>query len=334
MKFSITKKIKINKYLKIAAQSNASDLHLNVGKRPVMRVDGKLVVMEDQPVVLKKKMAKAATKLLNEQQKKALIKDRDLNIGMSLGDKARFKVNIHYEKSNIGLRARVLKMLPPTIEDISLPEALKDVVSYNQGLVIVAGGRSSGKTTTIASIIDYINKNRSESIVTLENPIEYIIKPIKSVVIQRQLGLDIITMESGIANAFAQDSEVVMIGDTRNKEALRGMLDLADSGRLVFVSVDAPDCAAAVSSVINSFNQDEQILVKEKLARNLKVVIAQKSFMKKEGGITVAREALFNSEEVAKIISEGELEKLRLMTEAGKKKGVITFEEDIKRLSK
>ena len=187
----------IRELFKTAAEKGASDLHLVVGLNPSLRIDGNLTYLEDKKKITNKEMEQMVFSLLDTQQKERFISTKELDLGLMI-ENYRFRVNLHFEKGNVGLAARVINDKIPSLEEINMPEIIYRLVNLRQGLIVVTGPTGCGKTTTLAAMIDYINENRFCNIITLEDPIEYLFQPKKSIIIQRELGNDMLSFSSGL----------------------------------------------------------------------------------------------------------------------------------------
>jgi len=211
----------------LAVKQKASDVHLLVGKPPVFRVDGVLHEVKGQSALDESAMEKLVYKLLEPHQKERFLRERELDISFELADKTRFRINCHFERNHVGLSARIVPARIPTMEEIGASEIIYKLVRLKQGLVLVTGPTGHGKSTTLAAMINLINSERSEHIVTLEDPIEFIFKPKQSIIRQRQLGTDMLSFAAGLRHVLRQDPDVIMVGEMRDLETIATALTLA-----------------------------------------------------------------------------------------------------------
>lgn len=315
-----------------AVKKEASDLHLVVGLPPVLRIDGELVYIEGEKPIIQKIMEQMVFSILTEEQKQRFISARELDVSYELENKSRFRVNLLYEKNNIGLVARVINDKMPTLEDIGMPEIVYQLLGLKQGLVLVTGPTGCGKSTTLAAMVNYINNNRCCHIITLEDPIEYLFKPKKSVIIQRQLGSDIQTFDNGLKHVLRQDPDVVMVGEMRDLETVATTITLAETGHLVLATLHTYSAAQTVDRIIDIFPSHQQNQVRLQLSMVLASVISQRLLPKVKGGRVAAREILLNTSAVANLIRENKIAQIRTVIETSLKEGMVSMDQDLKRL--
>ncbi|MCX6796096.1 MAG: PilT/PilU family type 4a pilus ATPase, partial [Candidatus Falkowbacteria bacterium] len=249
--------MEIKELFTIAAQKNASDLHLVVGLSPLLRIDGDLSYLEGQEKINEKDMEDITEVLLTEEEKKRFFATREMDIGFAIGS-FRYRVNLHFERNNIGLVARVISDQMPNLDEIGMPKIIYNLLGLKQGLILVTGPTGCGKSTSLAAMIDYINSNRFCNIITLEDPIEYLFKPKKSVIIQRQLGSDILSFASGLKHALRQDPNVIMVGEMRDLETIATTITLAETGHLVLATLHTYNAAQTIDRIIDIFPPHQQ----------------------------------------------------------------------------
>lgn len=322
----------IKELFSAAVKKEASDLHLVVGLPPVLRIDGELVYIEGEKPIAQKAMEQMIFSILADEQKQRFISERELDISHELEDKSRFRVNLLYEKNNIGLVARVISDKMPTLEDIGMPEIVYQLLGLKQGLILITGPTGCGKSTTLAAMVNYINNNRCCHIITLEDPIEYLFKPKKSVIIQRQLGSDIQTFANGLKHVLRQDPDVVMVGEMRDLETVATTITLAETGHLVLATLHTYSAAQTVDRIIDIFPSHQQNQVRLQLSMVLASVISQRLLPKIQGGRAAAREILLNTSAVANLIRENKIAQIRTVIETSIKEGMISMDQDLKKL--
>ncbi|MFH1997122.1 MAG: type IV pilus twitching motility protein PilT [Patescibacteria group bacterium] len=324
----------IKEILQIAVQKKASDLHLIVGLSPILRIDGNLIAIKNYKKLAKKDLEQMALSLLNDGQKKKFVANRNLDFSFSLENKARFRINLHYEKNNIGLTARVINEQILSLKDIGVPKITYDLLNSDHGLILVTGPTGCGKSTTLAAMINYINENYNRSIITLEDPIEFIFKPSKSIIIQRELGSDILSFQDGLKYAMRQDPNIIMVGEMRDLETISAAVTLAETGHLVLATLHTCSSAQTVDRIIDIFPPHQQNQIKTQLSTALKAVIAQKLLPKINGGRIAAREIMINTPAIANLIRENKTSQIKTVIETSSKDGMMSLEQNLKELKR
>jgi len=323
----------IKELFKTAAQKNASDLHLVVGLPPLLRVDGDLAYIEGEKTIEEKDMEKILDELANEEEKKRFLATRELDIGFAI-DNFRYRINLHFEKNNIGLVARVISDKMPSLDEIGIPKIIYNLLDLKQGLILVTGPTGCGKSTTLAAMIDYINSTRFCNIITFEDPIEYLFQPKKSVIVQRQLGSDMLSFASGLKHALRQDPNVIMVGEMRDLDTIAATITLAETGHLVLATLHTYSAAQTIDRIIDIFPPHQQTQVRMQLSMTLASVISQRLVNKKDGGRIAAREILLNTPAVANMIRENKIAQIKTVLQTNMKEGMISLDQDLIRLYK
>lgn len=327
--------MKIQDLFKQAVDKKASDIHLVVGLKPILRIDGELKVLDKEKEITNKELENEIFAILNEEQKKRFTEEYDLDLGYALESGERFRVNLHHEKNNVGLVARIIQEEKPSLEEVGMPENTQDLLNSRQGLILVTGPTGCGKSTTLASMIQYINNNRRCNIVTLEDPIEFLFQPEKSIIIQRQLGSDMTTFASGLKHVLRQDPDVVMVGEMRDLETIAATITLAETGHLVLATLHTYSAAQTVDRMIDIFPPHQQSQIRSQVSNTLKAVFSQRLLGKNDGkGRIAAREIMFNNPAIANLIRENKIAQIKNTIETSKGKGMVTMDADIKRLYK
>jgi twitching motility protein PilT len=321
----------INDLFQIAIDRKASDLHLNVGLLPILRIDGDLVPLNKFPQLVKKELEEMVFSILTERQRKIFDDNRDLDFGYVVSG-TRFRVNVHYERENVGLSARIINKESPTMESIGLPEVVKEMVNKNRGLILMTGPTGCGKSTSLAAIISYINNNFSRKIITLEDPIEFLFKSDKSIIVQRQLGSDIPSFESGLKHALRQDPNVIMVGEMRDLETITATITLAETGHLVLATLHTYNAAQSIDRIVDVFPADQQGQVRTQLSMTLEMVISQRLIPRLGGGRIATREIMVRNSAVANLIRENKIAQIQSVIQSGQDSGMISAERDLRQL--
>lgn len=316
-----------------ANENGASDLHLTAGLPPIIRLHGELKALS-QEVLTSKKVEELVLSLLGPTQHERFMKERELDISYQVKDGTRFRVNLHFEKDNLGLVARIIPTTIPSLEDIGMPEIVMNLTRLDYGLVLVTGPTGCGKSTTLAAMIKLINSERAVNIITLEDPIEFLFKPDKSIIKQRQLGTDMVSFAEGLKHTLRQDPNVIMVGEMRDLETIATTLTLAETGHLVLATLHTSNAAQTIDRIIDVFPPHQQTQIRLQLSFSLKAVISQRLLPQVKGGRTAGREILLNNPAVSNLIRENKIAQIKSVIQTSAEEGMITMDQHIKRLVK
>lgn len=325
----------IESLFKIAAESKASDLHLLADQPPLLRINGVLAPILEQPPVSKAEMKPLIFSILNKEQQNKLETQKELDLSYELPGVSRYRVNIHYEKENLGLVARVVTNHIPTMEELAMPDIVYELARLKQGLILVTGPTGSGKSTSLAAMIDFINRERSSHIITLEDPIEYLFSCQKSYIRQRQLSTDFLSFADALKHVVRQDPNVIMVGEMRDLETIAAAITVAETGHLVFATLHTLNAAQTIDRIIDVFPPHQQEQIRLQLALELRGVISQQLIPRADGkGRVAAREIMLNTPAVSNLIRENKVAQLKSVIQTCAKEGMTTLEQDLKRLNK
>lgn len=319
---------------KVVAKRQASDLHLVVGLPPVLRVDGELEEIGAHTALTDKSIKELIFGILDREQEEKFEREKELDFAYGIEDGTRFRVNIFFEKGNMGLVARLIPHKIPTMESIDMPEVAYELARKPHGLVLVTGPTGSGKSTTLAAMIDLINKEEGVNIITLEDPIEFLFEPDKAIIRQRQVGLDTLNFTDSLRRVLRQDPDVVMVGEMRDLETIAAALTLAETGHLVFATLHTWSAAQTVDRIIDSFPAHQQTQIRLQLALTLRGIISQQLLPQIGGGRVAAREILVNTPAVANLIRENKVVQINTVMETNAKLGMMSLRQDLRRLLK
>jgi len=322
----------LNELFQIGIDSKASDIHLVVGVPPLLRVDGELIDIPEKKALANKELEQMIFSLISEEEKKRFLAEKELDLGFEMDDETRFRVNLHFERGNYGLVARIIPNVIPTMDSLDLSKVVYDLINLKQGLIMVTGPTGCGKSTSLAAMVNYINGQRRCNIITLEDPIEYLFKSDKSVVIQRQLGSDMLSFGNGLKHALRQDPNVIMVGEMRDLETIGTTITLAETGHLVLATLHTYSAAQTIDRIIDTFPPHQQGQVRMQLSMTLAGVISQRLLPKEGGGRTAAREIMINTPAVSNLIRENKIAQLRTVIETSSKEGMVSMDQDLKRL--
>lgn len=324
--------INIESFFKEAIKKSASDLHLVGGELPMLRIEGDLYELANKPLP-NKDLEAALFALLTKEQQATYNAEHELDFAYDQ-DGARFRMNLHQQDDKIGLAARLIPSDIPSPEDLHFEPALKDLSNLLDGLVLVTGPTGCGKSTTIASMIEEINKNRKTHIVTIEDPIEFIFKDKKSLIEQREVGTDTLSFAGALKHVLRQDPNIIFVGEMRDPETIATVLTAAETGHLVFSTLHTSNAAEAVERIVDVFEGARQKQILIQLSTVLRAVVAQQLQPAKDGSRIAAREILINTPGVANLIRENNVGQIKSAVQTGLKEGMTTMENSVKLLVK
>lgn len=315
-------------YLKIMVDKQASDLYFISGAPPNMKVQGKTSAIAKnafQPG----QVEKLAYSLLNDEQVRDFEINRELNLGFTLKDIGRFRVNIFVQRSEVSMVIRYIKWDIPTIDELKLPQILKSIVMHNNGLVLVVGSTGSGKSTTLASMINHRNNIEGGHILTIEDPIEFVFRHNKSIISQREVGIDTLTYQNALREALREAPEVIMIGEARDAETMKAAINFADTGHLCLTTLHAVNSNQAMDRMMNMFPTDMRNQLLMDLSLNLRAVISQRLVPGMHGKLACAVEIMVNSPYISELLREGNFNDIKEIMEKGDTAGMQTFDESL-----
>jgi len=309
----------------MSSQQGASDLHLGVGKRPIVRLDGKLISINKEEIITPEAIIGFTNMLLNDQQQQFLMQNKEIDFAFSLEDKIRFRVNIFFQKGYLSIALRLIPIEIKTIEELNLPTILHSIANYKQGLFLCVGPAGQGKTTTLAAIVDEVNHKRMEHIITIEDPIEYIYTPDRALVSQREVGEDTLNFHNALRASLRQDPDVIMIGEMRDTESISIALTAAETGHLVFSTLHTNSASQTIDRIIDSFDSAQQQQIRSQLATTLIGIVSQRLVPKIDGGRMPVCEILLMNTAARNLIRENKIYQIDLVVETGMKDGMISM---------
>ncbi|MDA3962734.1 MAG: type IV pilus twitching motility protein PilT [Planctomycetota bacterium] len=317
----------MNKLLELALQHGASDIHITVGKPPSFRLNGEIKAL-NTAVLEPEDTAALMKQITSERGQREIAEVGSTDFAIGYFDKARFRVNVFKQK---GHNAIVLRQIPTkilTMEDLNLPVHLKDLITRPRGMILVTGPTGSGKSTSLAAMIDFVNKNCSHHIITIEDPIEFVHDHHKSIVNQRELHNDVPSFEEGLRRALREDPDVILVGEMRDLETIGAAISAAETGHLVFGTLHTTGAARTVDRIIDAFPTNQQEMVRTQLAGNLVAVISQALLAKKDGkGRVAAFEIMIMSPAISNLIREGKTFRIDSAIQTSANKGMILLDD-------
>ncbi|MFA4991814.1 MAG: type IV pilus twitching motility protein PilT [Candidatus Omnitrophota bacterium] len=315
--------------LYLMVEKKASDLHITVGLPPQLRIDGKLILLE-YPAFKPEETRELAYSFLTEDQKKIFEEKKELDASVGMKDLGRFRMNVYKQRGSIGLAVRLIPFNVPQLEELGLPRAAKIFADKPSGLVLVTGATGSGKSTTLASMIEYVNSRRSCHIVSIEDPIEYLHKHKMSTINQRELGTDTTSFCEAIKHVFRQDPNIVLIGELRDLETMQGALTLAETGHLILATLHSIDSVHAISRIVDIFPSHHQQQVRVQLSMVLVGIIVQQLIPRKDGkGRVLAIEVMNVISAIQNLIRENNLPQIYSLIQMGKKYDMCTMNQSL-----
>ncbi|HUV43047.1 MAG TPA: type IV pilus twitching motility protein PilT [Patescibacteria group bacterium] len=326
--------MEIEKLLEITFNKGASDLHLITKVPPMLRIHGVLSPITGLEPLSKEVAEQLIFSLVSEEQKEILLVNKELDFSFAFGDRGRFRVNAYYQKGELAAALRLISMEVPTIDELNLPDICHAFTKLKQGFILVVGPTGHGKSTTLASIIEEINLNRSEHIITIEDPIEYVFKHQKSIVSQRELRDDTHSWSIALRSCLREDPNVVMIGEMRDLETMGMALTIAETGHLVFSTLHTNSAAQSIDRIIDVFPEHQQEQVRMQLSATLEAIVSQRLLPSLEGGRIPATEVLVATPAIRTVIREGKTHMIDNIIQTSVEVGMKVLEMDLSRLVK
>lgn len=318
---------KIELLLEEVIKKKASDLHLQVGLPPMLRVDGALVPSAVTQAVLNEESVETLVfAILDEDQKQILLKDKDFDFSFAFGDLGRFRVNAFHERGNLAAALRLIPNEILSIEQLGLPPIVNKLAEYPRGLVLVTGPTGSGKSTSLAAMIHKINTERSEHIITIEDPIEYTHRSHKSVIVQREVHYDTYSFSTALRSALREDPDVVLLGEMRDLETIASAITIAETGHLVLATLHTNSAAQSIDRMIDVFPPHQQPQIRSQLANILQAIVSQRLIPSIGGGRVAAAEILIATSAVRNIIREGKTHQLEAVIQTGAEFGMQSMD--------
>lgn len=320
-----TNVLTMEKLLHFAFKNNASDLHITTGVTPIVRINGKLKRIGVDNLTPEDTL-RMAQEITTKDQFERFLEVGELDFSFSLKGICRFRVNTYRQRGSVGIVCRVINSQIPTIESLNLPSVTKEFAKNTQGILLVTGPTGSGKSTTLAAIIDYINETQSKHILTLEDPIEYLHRHKNSIVNQREIGQDSQSFSVGLRAALRQDPDVILVGEMRDLDTIQTAITAAETGHLVLATLHTTGAAQTVDRIIDVFSAEHQQQIRTQLASTLVGVISQRLLPTAEGsGRVAAFEILVSNYAVANLIRSNKIHQIQTVLETGKASGMMTM---------
>ena len=323
--------------IKSAFQFKASDIHIRAGHHVTMRLDGRIRQVKGSPLMSDKMIQRLILPLMTPYHQALFKEQRQVDIALDDDQGNRVRANLYQSRGKLAVVMRVIENHIPTPEQLGLPESVRNISKLRQGIVIFSGATGSGKSTSMAALIDQINRERYAHILTIEDPIEFVFQEDRSIVSQREIGVDVFDFSQAMRAALREDPDVILMGEMRDAESIEIALNAAETGHLVFSSLHAPTSSDAITRMVSNFSGEEQKTIRAKLAYNLRSIVTQRLLPKNEGqGRTVACE-VFNATPLARelILDPGRHQEIKDLIKGGDKvEGMLHFDEHLADLVK
>lgn len=323
---------KIAELLEFTVVQKGSDLHLLAGFPPSIKVNGQLRVIPDQSVLTPAAVEELVLSLLNEEQKEILLINKEIDFSYPFGEHARFRVNAYHQQNTLAAALRLLPLRIPQIDELALPGICHAFTRLRQGFILIAGPTGHGKSTTLASILDEINTNRGVHVVTIEDPIEYVLPKRKAIVSQREVARDTHSWSIALRSCLREDPDVVMIGEMRDLETISSALTIAETGHLVLATLHTNSAAQSIDRIVDVFPEHQQAQVRLQLASTLEAIVSERLVPTLEGVRLPACEILIATHAVRTSIREGKTHLIDNIIQTSSALGMCSLEMDLARL--
>jgi len=323
----------LTELLDIMIAEGASDLHISEGRNPTIRVSGALIPLIKRPVATKEYSEGIINEIIPKDKKKKFLETKEIDFSYAYKERARFRCNGFFGKGAVSIAMRLISRDIKTLEELNLPPILANFVQQKQGFFLVVGPVGHGKTTTLASMIEIINQQRSEHIITIEDPIEYIFEQKKSIIDQREIGMDTESFKNAMHGMFRQDVDVVMIGEMRGTETISTAVTAAETGHLVLSTLHTNNASQTIDRIIDSFPSDQQDQIRIQLAGSLSGIFSQRLVPRVSGGVIPVFELLINNDAVSNLIREGRTHELDSVIQTSFEKGMIDMHRSLAELT-
>ncbi len=318
--------MRIEILLEEVVRRRASDLHLQVSLPPMIRIDGSLMPIPGTDVLDDATVSKLIFAILDDDQRQVLLRDKEFDFSFAFGTLGRFRVNAFHERGSLAAALRLIPNEIKSIGELGMPAAVAEFANYPRGLVLVTGPTGSGKSTTLAAIVDKINSEKSAHIITIEDPIEFTHKSKKSVVVQREVHYDTYSFSAALRSSLRQDPDVVLIGEMRDLETISAAITIAETGHLVFATLHTNSAAQSIDRMIDVFPPHQQPQIRAQLSNILMAICSQRLVPAIDGGRVVASEILIANSAVRNIIREGKSYQLDAVIQTGAELGMQTMD--------
>lgn len=306
-------------------KEGASDLHIAVGRHPTLRVDGELVPLLKEDVLTAEAAENYIFSILSEEQKEKFRREKEVDLSYDFRGKARFRVNAFFQRGFMGAALRLIPTKIRTFAELNLPPILQELATSKQGFLLVVGPTGHGKSTTLAAIIDHINRTRADHIITIEDPIEYLFSSDHATIDQREIGSDTIDFHRALKSMFRQDVDVAMVGEMRDSDTMAAAVTAAETGHLILSTLHTNNAAQTIDRIIDAFPPEQQNQIRAQLSSSLIGIISQRLIPRVSGGLVPAVEVMIANAAVRNLIRENKIHELDLIVETSSDQGMISL---------
>lgn len=325
---------RLKELLELTRKSQASDLHLSTGYKPVLRIDGILVPVAKEKELSSEDTETLAKSLMLNSMYSRFLEEKEIDFSYDFDGKARFRVNVFFQKGSISCALRLIPTEIKSIEELNLPSILHEFTKATQGFVLITGASGQGKSSTLAALIDEVNHQRTDHIITIEDPIEYLFKNDRSIINQREVYQDTPNFARALRSTFRQDPNVIMVGEMRDSETISIAITAAETGHLVFATLHTNSAAQSVHRIVDSFPPEQQHQVRAQLSGSLLGIVSQRLIPRIRGGLIPACEVMIANPAVANLIREGKIHELPLVVETSAEAGMTSLNRSLSILVK
>ena len=322
----------LTEIIRLCVEKDATDLHLKVGQPPVLRINNVLIFTE-LSLITPQDLKNFLDEISLPEQREKLATDKELDFGHTFQGLGRFRINVYFQRGEIGIAMRLVRTKIPKFEELGLPPVLAEISRFDSGLVLVAGPTSSGKSTTIAAMVEYINQNQQTHIMTVEDPVEYIYTDKKSIVNQREVGIDTASFHNALKYVMREDPDIIVIGEMRDPETFEAALSASETGHLVLSTVHALDTISIFTRILDFFPSQSHEQVRKQLAYHVKATICQKLLPRADqNGLIPAVEVMISTPTIIKLIQDNQILKIPAGMRTEKNLGMQTFNDALIKL--
>ena len=324
----------LKELLELTCVQQASDLHIACDRPPILRIAGTLIPLFKKKALNAQDCQGFAQALMNPEQYERFSAEKEIDFSYNFENRARFRANVFFQRGNVSCALRLIPAKIPTIEELNLPPILHEFTKSNQGFVLVTGPSSHGKSTTLAALIDEINHQRADHIITIEDPIEYVFKVDRAIIDQREVLQDTLSFGRALRSTFRQDPNVIMVGEMRDAETIATAITAAETGHLVFTTLHTNSASQTIHRIVDAFPPEQQGQIRAQLSGSLLGIISQRLIPRLKGGLVPACEIMIQNPATANLIRENKIHELPLVIETSVEEGMISLNRSLSMLVK